>query len=153
MLTPALGVLAVDVPAMHVHLIYVTLVMPVLWLMLIVGNPEGCIVGSWDLDATEVHMCNLMLHSSRCTHFSSFCRADCISVCELQGKLPDYSDPVVLPKNRRTVEDFCNRIHKGIMKQFKYALVWGTSVKHKPQKVGRDHVLDDEDIVQIVKKI
>ena len=51
------------------------------------------------------------------------------------------------------VEDFCNRIHKGIMKQFKYALVWGTSVKHKPQKVGRDHVLDDEDIVQIVKKI
>lgn len=71
----------------------------------------------------------------------------------LQGKLPDYNDPVVLPKTRRTVEDFCNRIHKGIMKQFKYALVWGISVKHKPQKVGREHVLDDEDIVQIVKKI
>lgn len=76
-----------------------------------------------------------------------------VSCCAVQGKLPDYGDPVVLPKNRRTVEDFCNRIHKGIMKQFKYALVWGTSVKHKPQKVGRDHVLDDEDIVQIVKKI
>ena len=75
---------------------------------------------------------------------------DCLP---LQGKLPDYNDPVVLPKNRRTLEDFCNRIHKGIMKQFKYALVWGTSVKHKPQKVGKDHVLDDEDIVQIVKKI
>lgn len=70
-----------------------------------------------------------------------------------KGKLPDYNDPVVLPKTRRTVEDFCNRIHKGIMKQFKYALVWGISVKHKPQKVGREHVLDDEDIVQIVKKI
>ena len=67
--------------------------------------------------------------------------------------MPDYGDPVVLPKNRRTVENFCDRIHKGIMKQFKYALVWGTSVKHKPQKVGREHVLDDEDIVQIVKKI
>jgi ribosome-interacting GTPase 1 len=51
------------------------------------------------------------------------------------------------------VEDFCNRIHKGIIKQFKYALVWGTSVKHRPQKVGKEHILQDEDIVQIVKKI
>lgn len=36
----------------------------------------------------------------------------------------------------------------GILKQFKYALVWGTSVKHRPQKVGKEHVLQDEDIVQ-----
>ena len=32
------------------------------------------------------------------------------------------------------------------------ALVWGSSVKHNPQKVGRDHVLNDEDVVQLVKK-
>ena len=32
------------------------------------------------------------------------------------------------------------------------ALVWGTSVKHNPQSVGKDHVLHDEDVVQIVKK-
>lgn len=36
--------------------------------------------------------------------------------------------------------------------QFKYAWVWGTSVKHQPQKCGREHVLADEDIVQIVKQ-
>ncbi|BDA46324.1 Developmentally-regulated GTP-binding protein 1 [Coccomyxa sp. Obi] len=70
-----------------------------------------------------------------------------------KGRLPDYNDPVVVPSSRNTVEDFCNRIHKGIIKQFKYALVWGTSVKHRPQKVGKDHRLHDEDIVQIVKKI
>mmetsp|Transcript_31761 Transcript_31761/g.90206 ORF Transcript_31761/g.90206 Transcript_31761/m.90206 type:complete len:371 (+) Transcript_31761:42-1154(+) len=70
-----------------------------------------------------------------------------------KGKLPDYNDPVVLPKDRNTVEDFCNRIHKGILKQFKYALVWGSSAKHRPQRVGKEHVLEDEDIVQIVKKI
>lgn len=51
------------------------------------------------------------------------------------------------------MEDFCNRIHKAIMKNFKYALVWGVSSKHKPQRVGKDHVLQDEDIVQIVKKV
>lgn len=33
------------------------------------------------------------------------------------------------------------------------ALVWGSSVKHQPQKVGIEHVLNDEDVVQIVKKI
>lgn len=32
------------------------------------------------------------------------------------------------------------------------ALVWGASVKHQPQKVGKDHTLQDEDVVQIVKK-
>ncbi|KAG2429271.1 hypothetical protein HXX76_011040 [Chlamydomonas incerta] len=70
-----------------------------------------------------------------------------------KGKLPDFNDPVVLHRQRSTVEDFCNRIHKTLIKQFKYALVWGSSVKHRPQRVGRDHVLHDEDIVQIVKRI
>lgn len=32
------------------------------------------------------------------------------------------------------------------------ALVWGSSVKHNPQRVGKDHVLSDEDVVQIIKK-
>lgn len=32
------------------------------------------------------------------------------------------------------------------------ALVWGSSVKHNPQKVGKDHTLEDEDVIQIVKK-
>lgn len=32
------------------------------------------------------------------------------------------------------------------------ALVWGLSVKHNPQKVGKDHTLEDEDVIQIVKK-
>lgn len=70
-----------------------------------------------------------------------------------KGKLPDYDDPVVLPENRSTVEDFCNRIHKAMVKQMKYALVWGASSKHRPQKVGKEHVLQDEDVVQIVKRV
>lgn len=93
-----------------------------------------------------------------------------------KGLLPDYNEPVVVPhvstlvaaivagapvvtfawgdtclQNKNSVEDFCNRIHKGLMKDFKHALVWGTSVKHRPQRVGKDHRLEDEDVVQIVK--
>ncbi|PVU99858.1 hypothetical protein BB559_000338 [Furculomyces boomerangus] len=70
-----------------------------------------------------------------------------------KGQLPDYASPVVLKRNACSVEDFCNSIHKGIMRQFANALVWGNSVKHSPQKVGKDHILADEDVVQIVKKI
>jgi ribosome-interacting GTPase 1 len=40
-----------------------------------------------------------------------------------------------------------------LVKDFKIALVWGSSVKHQPQRVGKDHVLNDEDVVQIIKKV
>ncbi len=70
-----------------------------------------------------------------------------------KGQLPDYSSPVVLNKEHTTVEDFCNKLHRSIAKEFKYALVWGSSVKHQPQKVGLTHPLSDEDVVQIVKKV
>ena len=70
-----------------------------------------------------------------------------------KGQLPDYESPVVLQTNHCTLEDFCNKIHKTILKELKYALVWGSSVKHQPQRVGKDHLLHDEDVVQIVKKV
>lgn len=70
-----------------------------------------------------------------------------------KGQLPDYESPVVLKSEICTVEDFCNNLHKSILKELKYALVWGSSVKHTPQKVGREHTLKDEDVIQIVKKV
>ncbi|KAG8808294.1 hypothetical protein FRC17_004009 [Serendipita sp. 399] len=70
-----------------------------------------------------------------------------------RGLAPDYTQPVVLKRQKATVEDFCDAIHKEIAKQLKYAVVWGTSAKHsRGQKVGLDHVLQDEDVVHIVKK-
>ena len=69
-----------------------------------------------------------------------------------KGQLPDYEAPVICSNGLSTVEDFCNRIHRQLMVDFKEAIVWGSSVKHNPQKVGRDHVLNDEDVVQIIKK-
>merc|ERR1711871_257755 len=69
-----------------------------------------------------------------------------------KGQIPDYGAPVVLHAEHPTIEYFCNKLHKGVLSQFKYAWVWGSSVRHQPQKCGKDHVLHDEDVIQIIKK-
>lgn len=71
-----------------------------------------------------------------------------------QGQMPDYDGPVILhSEGSPSIEEFCNRLHKGIMAEFAYAWVWGRSAKHQPQRCGKEHLLCDEDIVQIVKKV
>jgi len=70
-----------------------------------------------------------------------------------KGQIPDYDEPVILHSAKNpTVEEFCNRLHRNIILSFSHALVWGKSAKHQPQRCGKDHVLQDEDIVQICKK-
>lgn len=68
-----------------------------------------------------------------------------------RGEYPDFDDGVII-RAGSTVEHLCHRIHRSIPAVFKYALVWGTSTKHQPQKVGIHHRVDNEDVIQIVKK-
>lgn len=51
-----------------------------------------------------------------------------------------------------TVEHVCHAIHRTLAPQFKYGLVWGTSTKYSPQRVGISHIMNDEDVIQVVKK-
>jgi len=67
-----------------------------------------------------------------------------------RGEPPDFSDALVL-RHGATVENLISLIHKDLLAQFKYALVWGTSTKHTPQKVGLSHIMEDEDVIEIVK--
>jgi ribosome-interacting GTPase 1 len=45
-----------------------------------------------------------------------------------KGQLPDYEEPVILRAENPTIEEFCNRLHKGLISQFSHAWVWGTSL-------------------------
>jgi len=56
--------------------------------------------------------------------------------------------PIVVPSGT-TVGQLACLIHKELAKGFKYAKVWGNSVKVQGQKVGADHVLQDRDLVEI----
>jgi ribosome-interacting GTPase 1 len=52
-----------------------------------------------------------------------------------KGQITDFTAPVVLHDQSPTIEDFCNKLHKQLVSQLKYAWVWGSSVRHQPQKV------------------
>uniref|UniRef100_A0A182TCP9 Developmentally-regulated GTP-binding protein 2 n=1 Tax=Anopheles maculatus TaxID=74869 RepID=A0A182TCP9_9DIPT len=67
------------------------------------------------------------------------------------GAPPDFDDGLILRRGV-TVEHVCHAIHRTLAAQFKYALVWGTSTKYSPQRVGISHIMNDEDVIQVVKK-
>ncbi|KAL4870540.1 hypothetical protein BDV12DRAFT_55665 [Aspergillus spectabilis] len=68
-----------------------------------------------------------------------------------KGVEPDFSEALIVRSNS-TIEDVCDQIHRTLKETFKYALVWGASARHVPQRVGLSHVVADEDVVSIVAK-
>ncbi|EGF83908.1 hypothetical protein BATDEDRAFT_36387 [Batrachochytrium dendrobatidis JAM81] len=68
-----------------------------------------------------------------------------------RGEFPDF-EPGLILKRGSTVEQVCRSIHRSLLDEFKFALVWGVSAKHNPQRVGLGHIVEDEDIIQVVKK-
>ena len=69
------------------------------------------------------------------------------------GCKPDLSEPVMLSAARggATVKAFASQLHADLPRMTRYALVWGLSSKHYPQRCGLTHLLADQDVVQIVK--
>lgn len=65
-----------------------------------------------------------------------------------RGEQPDFTEPCILRRGS-TIQDMCDYIHRDMKKGFKYAMVWGKSSKHSPQRVGISHQIADEDVVQI----
>ncbi len=64
---------------------------------------------------------------------------------------PDFKEPLIT-RNGSTILEVCNKIHRSMKDDFRYAMVWGKSVKFGGQKVGVTHRLLDEDILTIVKR-
>ncbi len=55
-------------------------------------------------------------------------------------------------KRGSTVRDLAEHIHKDFIRKFRYAKIWGKSAAFPGQQVGLDHILEDDDIVQIYLK-
>lgn len=68
-----------------------------------------------------------------------------------KGEDPKFDEALIVRKDS-TIEDVCDQIHRTIKDTFKYAMVWGASARHVPQRVGLAHMVADEDVVSIVAK-
>jgi ribosome-interacting GTPase 1 len=64
------------------------------------------------------------------------------------GKPVDRERPFELPRGS-TVDDLAHAVHRDIQRTLRYAILWGASGKFSGQRVGRQHVLEDEDIVAL----
>ena len=68
------------------------------------------------------------------------------------GHEADMDEPMIMRKGTK-IEDICRRLHRDFVDQFRYAKIWGPSVKHDAAKVGLQHEVADGDIVTIVTKL
>ncbi|MBI5148640.1 50S ribosome-binding GTPase [Candidatus Pacearchaeota archaeon] len=60
-------------------------------------------------------------------------------------------NPLIL-KEESTIKDACGRIHKDFVKNFRFAKIWGQSAKFPGQKVGKGHILQDQDVLEVFVK-
>ena len=67
-----------------------------------------------------------------------------------KGGETDFKEPLIMRKNA-TIGDVCDKLHRSMRKDFRYAMVWGKSVKFGGQRVGITHTLQDEDVLTIIK--
>ncbi|HLD10838.1 MAG TPA: GTPase [Candidatus Nanoarchaeia archaeon] len=65
---------------------------------------------------------------------------------KMPGKAKDY--PPVALKEGSLVQNLAEIVHKDFIKRFKYAKIWGKSVKHNGISVGLEHKLEERDIVE-----
>jgi len=63
------------------------------------------------------------------------------------GKLADLTKPFVVKKNT-TLGEFAGKVHHDFQEKLKTARVWGKNV-FEGQLVGKDHILNDKDIVEL----
>ncbi len=63
------------------------------------------------------------------------------------GKPPSMAEPILLPLGS-TVRDMARLIHKELASRLTFARIWGQGY-HDGQKIPRDHVLADRDVVEM----
>ncbi len=66
-----------------------------------------------------------------------------------QGKAADMAEPMILRRGS-TVRDLLERLPRDLSANFLAAQVWGRSARFPGQRIGKDHVLHDQDVVTVL---
>jgi len=69
--------------------------------------------------------------------------------CKETGKKADIEVPLIMRKGN-TLRDVCGKLHKDFVSKFRFARVWGKSVKFDSMIIKNlEHKLEDKDVVEI----
>lgn len=60
----------------------------------------------------------------------------------------DHSEPMHIKPGSR-IKDVVQKIHKDLLKRFKFAKIWGSSAKFDGQQVGLEHVVSENDTIEV----
>jgi hypothetical protein len=63
------------------------------------------------------------------------------------GVKADLTDPVILPAGA-TIREAAEAVHKDFKSGLRYAVIWGSG-KFDGQRVGPEHVLRDNDVIEL----
>lgn len=66
-----------------------------------------------------------------------------------QGQPADMEEPLIV-MGGTNIGQICDRLHRDFRRKFRYAQIWGPSAKHPGQRVGIEHIMEDEDILTII---
>jgi len=86
-------------------------------------------------------------------HLKEFCKLvfDELEIIRIYskapGKQPNFNEPMIFGKETAVI-DVARSIHKEFEEKFKFAKIWGSG-KFDGQKVQREFVLEDEDILEL----
>lgn len=68
-----------------------------------------------------------------------------------QGKEADMDEPLVVRRGS-SIGEVCDHLHRDMRRRFRYAMVTGPSSKFPEQRVGLEHVLEDQDVLTIITR-
>jgi small GTP-binding protein len=68
-----------------------------------------------------------------------------------KGGETDFVEPLIV-KNGSNVRDVCDKLHREMKKELRYAKLWGKNAKFGGQRVGLTHPLNDEDVLTLITR-
>ncbi len=101
-----------------------------------------------DREIADVHIPRLIYNNQNDFSRIIWEHLNLIKIFTKQPGKPAEKLPIAFPKHS-TVNDVATRVHKDFLHHFRFARIFGKSAKFQGQTAGLDHVLADDDIVEL----
>ena len=116
--------------------------------LLLTGEGNPAIRSSWGIPVIRFTSCESLDKGFIARYF-----LEALGLIRVYTRNPKTGEvekrPIVVKRGTRAIE-VARLIHSDLYKGFKYAKVWSSRFEFSPRRVGRDFVLEDGDVVEII---